>query len=207
VYPLKHSERRIAVESKINEEHFMVSIKGDGVTVEKSVPAHVARQMIALIMGGAVSYEPVSREETSVSTNGAAGLAHSSRPGSRRTSLREFLEETQATRHPDKITAIAEYLALHERVDLFTKDEIRGRYRSAGEAAPANFPRDFAWAVRNGWIAEDSKSSGSFYVTSKGRAAVENKFSDEVKKATAQPSGRKRSRKAVTTRPPEDDTE
>jgi hypothetical protein len=207
VYVLRSLKRRMAVDTNINEEHFTVSIKGDGVTVEKSVPAHVARQMISLIMGGTVSYEPLPREEAPIFTNDAAGLAHSSRPGSRRTSLREFLEETQATRHPDKITAIAQYLALHEKADLFTRDEIKGRYRSAGEAAPANFPRDFGWAVRNGWIAEDSKSSGSFYVTSKGRAAVENKFSDEDKKATVQPSGRKRSRKAGRARPPQDDTE
>jgi len=163
--------------------------------------------MITLIMGGAASHEPVSRRETSVSANGIAGLSHSPRPGGRRTSLREFLEETQATRNPDKITAIAEYLALHEEVELFTRDDIKGRYRSAGEAAPANFPRDFAWALRNGWVAEDSKSPGSFYVTSKGRTAVENKFPDEIKKATAQPAGRKRSRKAGSTPPAENDPE
>jgi hypothetical protein len=195
------------VETNVNEENFTVSIKGDGVTIEKSVPARVARQMITLIMGGAAPHEPVSRLDASVSTDASAGASHSSRPGMRRTSLREFLEETQASRNPDKITSIAAYLALHEEVDLFTRDDIKGRYRSAGEAAPANFPRDFAWAVRNGWIAEDSKSSGSFYVTSKGHAAVENKFSDEVKKATAQPSGRRRSRKAAGTAPAENDPE
>lgn len=195
------------METNIDAQKFMVSIKGDGVTIEKTVPEDVARQLITLIMGGAALYEPVSRRETLVSTNGTDGSSHPPRPGGRRTSLREFLEETQATRNPDKITAIAEYLVRHEEVELFTRDEIKGRYRSAGEAPPANFPRDFAWAVRNGWIAEDSKSSGSYYVTSKGRAAVENKFSDEVKKATAQASGRRRSRKAAGAAPAENDPE
>lgn len=195
------------METNVNAEDFTVSIKGDGVTIEKSVPPRVARQMINLIMGGTDSDEPVSRQEELVSRTGAPASSHPPRSVARRTSLREFLEEAQATRNPDKITAIAEYLALHEQVELFTRDDIKGRYRLAGEAAPANFPRDFGSAVRNGWIAEDSKSSGSFYVTSKGHAAVENKFSGEVKKATAQPSSRKRSRKAGSTPPPEADAE
>jgi hypothetical protein len=199
--------RRVAVDTDVNEENFAVSIVGDGVTIEKNVPAHVARQLISLVIGGAASYGPVSRQETSVATNGAAGSAHSPHSGARRTSLREFLEDSQASRNPDKITTIAKYLAQHEEMELFTKDDIKGKYRSAGEAAPANFPRDFAWAVRNGWVAEDPKSAGSFYVTSKGHAAVENKFSDEVKKTTAQPAVRRRSRKAVSTPPAENDPE
>jgi hypothetical protein len=177
------------------EELYKVSIKGVGVTIEKSVPARVARQMINAIMGDAAPYEPVSSQEMPVARN-PLGTGYAPAAGGHKTSLREFLDESRASRNPDKITAIAQYIFVHEGADLFTRNDIKGRFRTAGEAAPANFTRDFTWAVKNGWVAEDAKSSGSFYVTKKGGAAIKNKFSDEIKKGTAQPSGRKRSRKA-----------
>src|ERR1700730_764236 len=177
------------MEVESSEELYAVSIEGNGITIQKSVPAHIARQMINVIMGGAIVDEPVSRHDAAVSTNDASlGTGHVPPVGGRRTSLREFLDESQASRNPDKITAIAEYLLVHEAIELFTRDDIKGRYRAAGEAAPANFPRDFTWAVKNGWVAEDPKSQGSFYVTQKGRNAIENKFSSEVKKGTPQPT-------------------
>lgn len=184
------------------EEMFTVSVDGAGVKIEKSVPAGVARDVINVLMGGppaSIGSYPAatlgiggSVASTGFTTGSPASVAGP--VGGRRISLREYLDESQASRNPDKITAIAEYLYVHESAELFTKDDIKGRFRSAGEAPPANFPRDFAWAVKNGWIAEEVKSPGSFYVTQKGRQAIANKFSDEVKKATAK-STRRRSRK------------
>jgi hypothetical protein len=193
-------------ETKIEsvEEPYEVSIKGGGITIEKKVSAHVARQMINVIMGGGPPYEHVSNQTSPVFRN-ASGTDHAPAIGGLKRSLREFLEESRPRRNPDKITAIAQYLSVHEGTEVFTRDDIKGRFRTAGEAAPANFPRDFTWAVKNGWIAEDAKSSGSFYVTRTGIAAVKNKFSDEIKKGTAQPIGRKRSRKAGSTPFAEDD--
>ena len=176
-----------------DEELYTVSIRGNGIEVEKSVPAQVARQVINAVMGGALS------DSTLVSGKGVGGISGAS-SGIRRSSLREFLEESQARRNPDKITAIAEYLFQFEEIELFTRDDIRGRFRPSGEAAPANFPRDFTWAAKNGWIAEDPKSPGSFYVTQKGRNAIENKFSSEVKKGTPQPAARRRPRKTNSAR-------
>jgi hypothetical protein len=169
------------------EELYTISIKGNGIVVEKSVSAQVARQVINAVMG-AVSESasgPAKHADAVIGTN----------PEARRTSLREFLEESQARRNPDKIITIAQYLYQVEDKELFTRDDIRGRFRSAGEAAPANFPRDFAWAVKNGWIAEDTKSPNSFYVTQTGRNAIGNRFPNEVKKGTPQPTTRRRSRK------------
>jgi hypothetical protein len=188
------------MEAEKDEDIYTVSIKGNGVTIEKTVPAQVARQMINVIMGGAASSENfLSPRGASASRKGADGAVRSLASGPRRTSLREFLEESQAKRNPDKIISIAEYLLQYEEVELFTKEEIKSRFRLAGEAAPANFPRDFTWAVNNGWIAEDLNSAGSFYVTQKGRDAIENKFSSEIKKGTPQPTGRRRSRKISST--------
>jgi hypothetical protein len=178
------------VDPEGGEELYTISVRGKGITVEKSVPAQVARQVVNVVMGGAVS------DSASVSGNRADGPSAPT-PGVRRTSLREFLEESEARRNPDKITVIAEYLLRFEEAELFTREDIRGRFRLAGEAVPANFPRDFTWAVRNGWVAEDPKSPGSFYVTQKGRNAIESNFSNEVKRGTPQPTGRRRLRKAT----------
>lgn len=188
------------MEAEKDEDIYTVSIKGNGVTIEKTVPAQVARQMINVIMGGAAASEDfLSQRGASVSRKGTDGVDLSLASGSRRTSLREFLEESEAKRNPDKIISIAEYLLQYEKVELFTKEVIKSRFRLAGEAAPANFPRDFTWAVKNGWIAEDSNSTGSFYVTQRGRNAIENKFSSEVKKGTPQPPRRSRLRKISST--------
>lgn len=176
------------------EQLYIVSIKGDGIAVEKSVPAQIAREVMNVVMGGAPP------GNAAASTKRAEGLNGPSL-GVRRTSLREFLEESQAQRNPDKITVIAEYLFQFEEAEVFTREDIRGRFRLAGEAPPANFPRDFMWAIKNGWIAEDSKSPGSFYVTHKGRNAIENKFSGEIKKGTSQLTGRRRRRIASTPSP------
>jgi hypothetical protein len=175
------------------EELYTVSIKGNGIAVEKSVSAQVARQVINAVMGGAVS-------ESASGPAKHAEAASGTYPEVRRTSLREFIEESQARRNPDKITTIAQYLLEIEGKELFTRDDIRGRFRSAGEAAPANFPRDFAWAVKNSWIAEDTKSPNLFYVTQTGRNAIANRFPSEVKKGTPQPTTRRRLRRTNTMR-------
>jgi hypothetical protein len=181
---------------EMRDDTFDVSIKGEGVMIEKKrVAAPLARQLINILMGGGDGYEHVLAHSVTVHGSTPKSAPGSSGEGASRTSLREYLDETQATRNPDKITAMGQYLLLHENVGEFTRDDIKGRFRTAGEVPPANFPRDFSWAVKNGWIAEDPKKPGAFYVTQKGRVAIEGRFSDGVKKSTSQPSARRRSRK------------
>src|SRR5438445_805629 len=74
-------------------------------------------------------------------------------------SLREFLQQADVSAgiHA-KILAVGRYLRDFEGQADFTRDDIRTRFRTAGEGQPANFPRDFQKAVRAGWIAEDPKS-------------------------------------------------
>jgi hypothetical protein len=106
--------------------------------------------MINLIIGGAGAYEPVSQHEPPESRGSLMGAGNAPAGGGRRMSLREFLDESQASRNPDKITVIGEYLYQHEGKSEFSRDDIKGRFKHAGEGAPANFPRDFSWAVKNG---------------------------------------------------------
>ncbi len=101
-----------------------------------------------------------------------------------------------AGRNPDKILAIGDYMLECEGAEDFGRVEVKSRFRTAGEAMPKNFTRDFGWALKNGWIAEDPNKPDRFYVTRTGKTALSEKFSDDIKKASAQKStGRRRLRK------------
>jgi hypothetical protein len=93
-------------------------------------------------------------------------------------SLREYLDKIGASKKPDQITTIAHYLCDYERQDDFSRDDIRSRFLTAREPLPANFGRDFAVALRNGWVAEVHGKKNRFYVTAKGTQAINNNFSN-----------------------------
>lgn len=163
------------------------SLTGDGISITRKVPEAVARSIIALVLGGAVM---PTREISFAQPPNASGSMPAPRHAHERLSLREYLDDVGATRNPDKITAIGQFMLEQEERDLFTRDDVKSRFRSAGEAAPGNFPRDFSLAVRTGWISEDPKSPGSFYVTKKGREALQGGFVAEVRR----PPSKKRRR-------------
>jgi len=90
--------------------------------------------------------------------------------------IREFLNTSSAKRNPDKITAIAIYLRDHLDRETFSRDDVKGLFRKAGEPVPGNYARDFAVAVSSGWIAEDHNTSGEYYVTNSGEEALAEGF-------------------------------
>lgn len=156
-------------------------LQGEGIDVDRQVNQAIARHLlnVALAEGDA---EPIPAVSSVVP-----------RAGDRK-SLREFLDEVRAQRNPEKIVAIGDYLDVSEKLPDFSREDIRGKFRAAGEAPPGNFGRDFAWAISNGWIAEDVQNKGRFYVTKTGKEAVGAKFSAEIKqKSMIKPQRRKRS--------------
>src|SRR5690606_11560684 len=88
----------------------------------------------------------------------------------------EFLEETGGSSFHEKIAAIARYMRDHEGQQDFSREDIKVRFRSAGEVMPGNFPRDFQKALQAGWVAEDPQNRGRFYVTRRGDDAIDQKF-------------------------------
>ncbi|MCU7807787.1 MAG: hypothetical protein KZQ73_07955, partial [Candidatus Thiodiazotropha sp. (ex Semelilucina semeliformis)] len=100
------------------------------------------------------------------------------------TSIREFLDSCEAKRVPDKITAIGEYLKLHNNQLDFDKSDLISQFESAAEPVPANISRDLKWTLKAGWIALKSGSKDRYYVTNSGKTAVEQKFSKEIVKKT-----------------------
>ena len=92
-----------------------------------------------------------------------------------RLSLREHVDAVGARSNPEKIKAFGVYLRDCQEKDDFSKDDIKGCFRSAGELLPANFPRDFNATIQNGWISEDHEKSGRYYVTRKGDEVTKSK--------------------------------
>lgn len=163
-------------------------LKGEGISVSREVGESVARAIMELVLGGGEPSQPPTQTQ-----HRAPPMQANAQMG--RLSLREFLDQAEPTRNPDKIVAIGEYIMLHDKQPDFTRDDVKMRFRSAGEPVPANFPRDFNWAISNGWIAEDAHNVGRHYVTQKGKAAIAGKFSGEVKKKSGfKPGGRRRRR-------------
>jgi hypothetical protein len=167
---------------------YSLTLKGEGVSVSRDVDQSVARAIVELVLGGV----PVPGSAPEEHKRMPAPQAHAN---SARLSLREFLDHAEPKRNPDKIVTIGEYIVRHDHQPDFTKDDVKARFRSAGEPVPGNFPRDFAWTISTGWIAEDAHSRGRYYVTQKGKAAIAERFSGDVKKKSSfKLSGRRRRR-------------
>jgi hypothetical protein len=157
---------------------FSLSLSGDGINIEREIDREVALQVINVVLGvggqrGSVAINPES----------PAAQLHAAVP----LSLREYLDDVKAVRKPDQIVTIGHFICEHEHAGDFGRDDIRSRFASAREPLPANFSRDFAWTVKNGWVAEVHGKKDRYYVTSKGIQAVESHFSQETKKATPKP--------------------
>jgi hypothetical protein len=135
---------------------YTLSLKGEGITVERVVSADVARDIIAVVMGGEAA--PMRG-----STRPTTGIA-----------LREFIDSADAKKNPQIVTAIGLYLIDHEGQERFTRGQVKTKFSDAGEPMPSNIGRDVAVAKTSGWIAENPRNE--FYVTDTGRRAVEAAF-------------------------------
>jgi hypothetical protein len=158
--------------SDVSENPYELSLKGPGITINKNLDAKVAAAIAQMAVGGFGGYtgpaQAAARPAAIKSTPALAGQP---------LSLREFLQQADVSAgiHA-KILAVGRYLRDFEGQSDFARDDIRSRFRTAGEPQPANFPRDFQKSVRAGWIAEDPKAPGRFYVTRTGDEFIEKSF-------------------------------
>jgi hypothetical protein len=165
------------------EQSYTLSLKGDGISIEREIDQGTARAIVGIVLGGSIA---LPRQNGSQ----APRVSHD------RISLREFLNDVEARRMPDKIVSIGEYIISHTGQENFSADDLRDGFRTAAETLPANLRRDLQWTISNGWVASDPRNPGAYYVTHSGRAAIEAKFSGEVKKKTGFGTKRRRKRSA-----------
>lgn len=176
----------------MTEQTYKVTIDGLGLSLERQVSKEVGDQIVVLVLTGSTATGVGPR----IPVRGATGETPSGHvpTGTKETgeerpklSIREFLNEHDPKRSPDKITAIGVYLKDQDNVDAFGRAELETAFQSAAEPIPANLPRDLAWAVKSGWIASKPGTKGHYYVTHSGRQAVVQKFPKELVRKTKQP--------------------
>jgi hypothetical protein len=136
-----------------------VKISGPGVNVDTMTDETIARTLMAVIMGGSTEPPRMVPPE-----------------GQQQTTLRDFVGSSGAKSVAAQILAIAQFVRTTERKDEFTGDEIGGKFELAGLAPPADLAHDFQTAANQGWIAEDARALGHFFITSRGHEALRKKF-------------------------------
>lgn len=148
---------------------FSLRLSGDGINIEQQIEQRMALQIVQVVMGGGAAVAAPPSEGTKSDNRSSGGVL---------LSLREYLDKIGASKKPDQITTIAQFVCEIEGQEDFSRDDIRSRFITAREPPPGNFGRDFAVAERNGWIAEVHGKKNRYYVTAKGAQAISNNFSN-----------------------------
>lgn len=146
---------------------FSLRLSGDGINIEQQIEQRVALQVVQVVMGGGAPASTSQKVEARLASSEGVSL-----------SLREYLDKIGASKKPEQITTIAQYVCEIEGQGDFSREDIRSRFITAREPPPGNFGRDFAAALKNGWIAEVHGKKNRYYVTAKGAQAIENRFSN-----------------------------
>ncbi|WP_398484536.1 hypothetical protein [Tardiphaga sp.] len=148
---------------------FSLRLSGDGINIEQQIEQRLALQVVQVVMGGGVSGPAAP----------PLGASHSAPPpNSVQLSLREHLDKIGASKKPEQIVTIAQYVCEVEGQGDFSRDDIKSRFITAREPPPGNFSRDFAVAQKNGWVAEVHGKKSRYYVTAKGNQAINANFSN-----------------------------
>jgi hypothetical protein len=153
-----------------NPKMFSLRLSGEGINIEQEIDQRVALQVVQVVISGGA---PIVASHLSAAPKGDVPSADGVS-----LSLREYLDKIGALKKPEQITTIAHYICDYERQADFSRDDIRSRFLTAREPLPGNFGRDFAVALKNGWIAELHGKKNRFYVTAKGAQAINNNFSN-----------------------------
>jgi hypothetical protein len=95
-----------------------------------------------------------------------------------RLSIVEFLRRKEPVTNSQRITAFAFYREHVERKGNFARGDLEHYFALAKLAKPGNYDRDFAGAVREGWVHEDGSES---YLTQGGERAVREGFGGKAK--------------------------
>lgn len=155
---------------------YRLTLKGDGITVERDISEVLAKDIIAMILGGGtLQASPKFPTSSTVIPQQNHGQQQNS-SGTPRKSLREYLNEVGARKNPQKILAIAGYLVKFTGKEIFSIADIKPQFKVASEQVPANLTRDFQIVSQNGWIAQDHAERKMFFITRTGLDALDNRF-------------------------------
>lgn len=157
------------------QSEYRLTLKGDGITVERNISKALAKDIIAMILGESFpQISPKSSENVALAQRNNEQQPNNH--GSPRKSLREYFNEVGAKKNPQKILAIANYLVSFMGKTTFSVADIGPQFKVANEPIPANLHRDFQILSQEGWIAPDHAERKKFYITQTGLRVLSNKF-------------------------------
>jgi hypothetical protein len=147
-----------------SSKKYHVTVSGPDVNIDTMTDETVARVVMHVIMSG-MTEPPV----------GVAPASQQRKPTSL-TSLQDFVASSGAKGAAQQILAIAEFVCATGNKDEFTRDEIGGKFALAGLPAPDDLPRYFQLAADYGWIGEDARALGHYFITKHGHETLRAKF-------------------------------
>lgn len=155
---------------------YKLTLKGDGITVERDISEVLAKDIIAMVLGGGIPQASSISPTSSTAIPQQNYSQQQSNPSVPRKSLREYLNEVGAKKNPQKILVIAHYLVSFMGKETFSIADIKPQFKVASEPMPANLNRDFQVVAQNGWIAPDHAERKMFFITKTGLDALNNRF-------------------------------
>jgi hypothetical protein len=93
-------------------------------------------------------------------------------------SLVELINEAKPATNSQRLAVFAYYREHIEHKEYFSKAELRNYFAIARIGKPGNYDRDFAQAVRDGWIHDDGERC---YLTGAGANTVQAGFGGKAK--------------------------
>lgn len=144
-------------------KQYHVKVSGPNVNIDTMTDEIIARAVMHVVMSGLT--EPVR-----VPSGGQE------RSPTSLTSLRAFVASSGAKGVPAQILAIAEFVCATENKDEFTRDEIGDKFALAGLRPPENLADKFQAAANYGWIGQDARALGHYFITKHGHEMLSTKF-------------------------------
>lgn len=168
--------------SFMKESKITLTLTGKTLSYKKEIDEYTASQIVALCAGAGAEKDLKVASPTK-------------RAGTDRESAAEYINRHTPKRNPDKILTLAGYIVDTYQKDSFQPNEIKNLFRDAGEVLPANFNRDFRWAVSNAWIAQDHTKKGNYYITNTGMKVLRENFPDDlIKRSKSKVKAKKKSK-------------
>jgi hypothetical protein len=143
---------------------YHVTVSGPNVNIDTMTDEAVARVVMHVIMSG-VTEPPV----------GVTPAGQQRKPTSL-TSLKDYVASSGAKGVAQQILAIAEFVCATENKDEFTREEIGEKFALAGLAPPDDLARSFQLAADYGWIGQDARALGHYFITKRGHETLSAKF-------------------------------
>lgn len=146
-----------------------VTIKGDGLSLEKQTTLQKAGQIITFL----------GLEEGDTLVNGQASSTPKVLTSSSGKSPKEAIGEANAKTNAQKITVIGKYLSDNDGSGEFLTKEVLLQLRKIGDE-PGNFKRDLSTAETLKYIYPIPSKKGSYGITDRGKQAILDKFAEEI---------------------------